>query len=150
MWVDTNTSDRHAGHSEGLRTPESPGSSSRRFDDTLADCDLSFAGRSGIQLVVDGDEMIPVARDRTLAQQLSGAFILLGALVGVAFLITAMAYSVSRIWLSPEFERCRLAGRAVAAAHAAMLDKENGLRGYLFTRDIRFLEPNARGEAARA
>jgi diguanylate cyclase (GGDEF)-like protein len=91
-----------------------------------------------------------VAQNRTLAQQLSGAFKLFGVLVGAGFFITALAYGVSRAWLTPEFERSRLGVRAQSAAHAAMLDEENGLRAYLLTRDVRYLEPYARGEISLA
>ena len=89
---------------------------------------------------------IPIPQDRTLAQQLSGAFVVLGVLVAVAFLTTALAYCVSWAWLMPDFEQSRLGIRAENAAFAAMLDEENGLRGYLMTRDVRFLEAYARGQ----
>jgi diguanylate cyclase (GGDEF)-like protein len=87
----------------------------------------------------------PISQNRTLAQQLSGAFVVFGALVGVAFLLTALAYGIDWAWLTPELERSRQAERAEAASHAAMIDEENGLRGYLLTRDARFLEPYVRG-----
>lgn len=87
-----------------------------------------------------------VPQDRTLAQQLSGAFMLFGALVAVAFFLTALAYGVGRVWLTPEFERSRLAASTESAAYAAMLDEENGLRAYLLTHDVRFMDPYARGE----
>ena len=54
---------------------------------------------------------------------------------------TVMMYGVSWLWLEPEFERSRLAVAAEHAAHAAMLDEENGLRAYLLTTHERFLEP---------
>jgi diguanylate cyclase (GGDEF)-like protein len=84
-------------------------------------------------------------QDRSLAQQLSRAFVLFGALVAVAFLLTAVAYAAMGAWLTPEFERSRLAVRAESAAYAAMIDQENGLRGYMMTRDARFLEPYTDG-----
>jgi CHASE3 domain sensor protein len=83
----------------------------------------------------------PVLQDRTLAQQLSGAFVVFGAIVVGAILVTALVYGISRIWLTPEFERSRLAERAESAAHEAMLDEETGIRAYLLTRDVRFIEP---------
>jgi diguanylate cyclase (GGDEF)-like protein len=88
----------------------------------------------------------PVLPDRTLAKQLSGAFIVFGAIVAGAFFVTALLYGVRMAWLTPEFERSRLAERDENVAYAAMLDEENGLRAYLLTRDVRFLEPYARGE----
>lgn len=92
--------------------------------------------------------MSPAFQDRTLAQQLSGAFVLFGTIVAAAFLVAALAYALSWEWLTPELERSRLAVRAESAASAAMLDEETGLRAYLFTRDVRLLEPYARGEVA--
>jgi diguanylate cyclase (GGDEF)-like protein len=91
-----------------------------------------------------------VPHDRTLAQQLGGAFVLFGALVAAAFFLTAMSYGVSWAWLTPEYEQSRLAVRAENAAFAAMLDQENGLRAYLLTRDTRFLEPYSHGEVGLA
>jgi diguanylate cyclase (GGDEF)-like protein len=88
--------------------------------------------------------------DRTLAQQLSKAFTLFGALVAAGFFLTAIAYAISWAYLTPEAARCRLAVRAETEANAAMIDEENGLRGYLMTRDVRFLEAYARGEAGLA
>jgi len=83
--------------------------------------------------------------DRSLAQQLSKAFVLFGVLVAVAFLLTALAYAATGTWLTPEFERSRLAVRAETAAYTAMIDEETGLRGYMMTRDTRFLEPYTDG-----
>jgi CHASE3 domain len=84
----------------------------------------------------------------TLARQLSGVFKLFGGLVGVAGLITLLAYGASWGWLTPELERGRLSIKAESAAHAAMLDEENGLRGYLLARNPSFLEPYTRAEVA--
>jgi diguanylate cyclase (GGDEF)-like protein len=92
----------------------------------------------------------PASQDRTLAQQLSGAFIFFGTLVASAFLLTALAYGVSRVWLAPELERSRLAAANERIADAAMLDEETGLRAYLMTRDVRFLDAYSRGQVALA
>jgi diguanylate cyclase (GGDEF)-like protein len=91
-------------------------------------------------------------QNRTLAQQLSGAFVLFGIIVAVGFVMTAVAYATTENWLAPEAERSRLAARAESAANAAMIDEENGLRAYLMTREIRFMEPysNAKIALARA
>jgi diguanylate cyclase (GGDEF)-like protein len=86
------------------------------------------------------------SNDRSLAQQLSGAFVLFGTLVATAFLVTAVAYGVSWGWLTPELERSSVAVRAESAAYAAMLDEENGLRAYLLTHDVHFIGPYTRGE----
>ena len=89
----------------------------------------------------------PINQERTLAQQLSGAFVVLGVLVGAAFLVTAAAYGIGWAWLTPELERSRQAERAESASQAAMIDEESGLRGYLMTRDARFLEPYILGDS---
>jgi len=62
----------------------------------------------------------PINPERTLAQQLSGAFVVFGALVGAGFLITAAAYGIDWGWLSPELERGRLAERAESASQGAI------------------------------
>jgi diguanylate cyclase (GGDEF)-like protein len=85
---------------------------------------------------------------RTLAEQLSGAFVFFGSLVAVAFVITALLYGIAWMWLTPELERSRVAVRTESEIHAAMLDQESGLRGYLLTRDLHFIEPYARGQVA--
>jgi diguanylate cyclase (GGDEF)-like protein len=86
-------------------------------------------------------------QDRTLAEQLSGAFVVFGALVAAAFVITTLTYGIGRAWLSPDLERSRHAEKDESASFAAMLDEENGLRGYLMTHDPRFLEAFNRGES---
>jgi diguanylate cyclase (GGDEF)-like protein len=88
--------------------------------------------------------------DRTLAQQLSGAFKFFGTLVAGAFIVAALAFAASRAWLTPGLVRSRLAVRSESAANAAMLDEEIGLRAYLATRDVRTLEGYARAEVALA
>jgi diguanylate cyclase (GGDEF)-like protein len=94
--------------------------------------------------------MASVPQDRTLARQLSGTFVVFGVLVAGGFFATALMYGISWAWLTPQFERSRLAAKAESAAYAAMLDEENGLRGYLLTGDARFLEPYVRAEVALA
>src|SRR5688500_14591439 len=86
----------------------------------------------------------------TLARQISGAFALFAVIVGAAALVTVVLYAISWFWQNPELERSQSAMREEAAAHAAMLDQENGLRGYLLTRDVHFLEPYVQGRAALA
>ncbi|MEI9948776.1 MAG: diguanylate cyclase [Pseudomonadota bacterium] len=78
--------------------------------------------------------------------QLSEAFVAFGALVAAGFLLTALTYGICWAWLSPELERSRDAERAESAAYAAMIDQETGLRGYLITRDVRFLQAYVAGE----
>ena len=84
--------------------------------------------------------MITPTQPRTLAERLSGAFIVLGALVAGAFLLTALAYGVGAIWLTPELERSRQAEKAEAAAYVAMLDEAHALRDSLLTHDERSRE----------
>lgn len=93
---------------------------------------------------------MPVAQDRSLAQQLSRVFSIFGALVAVGFLLTALPYGISYFWLTPEFDRSRLALSAEGDALAAMIDEENGLRGYLFRHDTTFLAAYTRGRTGLA
>jgi diguanylate cyclase (GGDEF)-like protein len=88
--------------------------------------------------------------DRTLAQQLSGAFVLLARLVAGAFVLTALAYWANWAWVTPERERAQAAITTDSAANTAMLNEETALRGYLLTRDGRLLEPYVQGAAALA
>ncbi len=92
------------------------------------------------------------SRDGSLADQLSGAFIGFGAIVGAAAVITAASYAVSWAWLTPAFEHSQRAVQDEAASYSSMLEQEDSLRGYLLTRDVRFLEPYSRAatDAARA
>jgi diguanylate cyclase (GGDEF)-like protein len=89
-----------------------------------------------------------IPSDRTLAQQLSGAFVLFARLVAGAFVVTALAYGADWAWMTPDRERTQAAMTIESLAHTAMLDQETALRGYLLTRDERFLEPYVQGEAA--
>ncbi|HEY5240292.1 MAG TPA: CHASE3 domain-containing protein, partial [Polyangiaceae bacterium] len=91
-----------------------------------------------------------ISPDRSLAQQLSSAFTLFGALVAVGFVATALAYGACWGWLTPELEQSRLAIQAESASEAAMIDQENGLRGYRLTRDINFIAPYTYAEVALA
>ena len=90
------------------------------------------------------------AHTRTLAQQLSGAFLAFGVLVAAAFLTIALMYAVSWTWLTPELERANLAVKAESDAFTAMLDQETGLRAYLLTHDVRFVQPYAGGRLSLA
>jgi diguanylate cyclase (GGDEF)-like protein len=92
----------------------------------------------------------PDSRNRPLAEQLSRAFVVFGALVAAAFALTAVSYGLDYAWLTPQLDLSRRAVKAETAAHAAMLDQEDGLRAYLLTRDARFIEPYVRAEAELA
>jgi diguanylate cyclase (GGDEF)-like protein len=94
--------------------------------------------------------MASVPHDRSLAQQLSEVFSLFGVLVAAGFILTATAYAVSLLVMTPEFDRSRLALAAEGEAATAMLDEANGLRGYLLSRDVRYLERYTRGIAVLA
>jgi len=87
----------------------------------------------------------PVLHDRSLAQQLSRVFSLFSALVAGGFCLTALSYAATSFWVTPEFDRSRLALSAESDALAGMIDQENGLRGYLFARDPKFLAAYTRG-----
>jgi diguanylate cyclase (GGDEF)-like protein len=86
-------------------------------------------------------------QQRTLAERLSGAFILLGALVAGAFLLTALAYGIGSAWLTPELERSRQAEKAEASSYAAMMDQERALRDYLATHDERSLQASVQAQS---
>jgi diguanylate cyclase (GGDEF)-like protein len=87
---------------------------------------------------------------RTLAQQLGRAFFLFGAIVAVGFLVITASYSFSAIWLIPEARQAWAAVRAERSAHMAMLDEENGARGYLLSYDASFLAPYTDGSVLLA
>jgi diguanylate cyclase (GGDEF)-like protein len=87
----------------------------------------------------------PVPQDRSLAQQLSRVFSILGALVAAGFSLTALAYGASCFWLTPEFDKSQLAVSAERDALASMIDEETGLRGYLFAHDAKFLGAYTQG-----
>ena len=90
--------------------------------------------------------MTNLPQQRTLAAKLSGAFVVLGALVAGAFLSTALSYGIESTWLTPELERSRQAQKAEASSYAAMLDEERALRDYLLTRDQRSLQAYERAK----
>jgi diguanylate cyclase (GGDEF)-like protein len=88
-------------------------------------------------------EPLHTSHDRSLAQQLSGAFALFSVLVAAGFFVTAAAYVACWAWLTTAVDQSRLAARAEGAALAAMIDEEDGAHAYLFTHELRFLEPYA-------
>ena len=71
-------------------------------------------------------------------------------MVACAFVVTALAYGIGWVWLTPELERYRLAVRTESIAYASMLDEETGLRAYLMTGDPEFMEPYPRAEIGLA
>ena len=87
--------------------------------------------------------------EATLAQRLSGTFVLFGAICAAAFIVTALSYGVRWAWLTPQLKASQLAVRAEVAAHTAMIEEENGVRAFLLTNDRRFIEPFLRGERER-
>jgi CHASE3 domain sensor protein len=94
--------------------------------------------------------MNPMLPHRTLAGQLSAAFKLFGGLVAAASLVTALAYGIGWFWLTPELEQSRVSVKTEGAAHSAMLDQENGIRGYLLAHDASFLQPYTAARVALA
>jgi diguanylate cyclase (GGDEF)-like protein len=84
----------------------------------------------------------------SLAGRLRRTFMLIGLTVSAASLATILSFAVSWVWLDPEVSEGRAARRAVSDVNAAFIDQETGLRGYLLTRDARFLEPYRRGKLA--
>jgi diguanylate cyclase (GGDEF)-like protein len=107
-------------------------------------------GHYGIRSPTVDRSVTPVLKDLSLAQQLSRVFSIFGALVAGGFCLTAFAYAASYFWVTPQFDRSRLALSAESDALAAMIDEENGLRGYLFARDPKFLAAYTRGTSGLA
>lgn len=58
---------------------------------------------------------------------------------------SAVLFAIEFLWLGPQAARYRAAARAVRRAHLGLIDQETGLRGFLLSRDPRFLEPYRRG-----
>ncbi|MCZ2858567.1 hybrid sensor histidine kinase/response regulator [Blastococcus sp. VKM Ac-2987] len=68
----------------------------------------------------------------------------LAALTTVALTTLALAVAVVSV-LGPRVDRANEMLAAVQDGHIAMLDQETGLRGFLVTREVRFLQPYWRG-----
>jgi diguanylate cyclase (GGDEF)-like protein len=94
--------------------------------------------------------VIPITHELSLARQLSRSAAILVAIVTSAAIVTALSFGVSSAWMTPEFDRARLAVVTESAAFAAMVNEETALRGYLLTHDVRFLEPYTLGEGELA
>ncbi|MEP7203621.1 MAG: diguanylate cyclase [Ilumatobacteraceae bacterium] len=72
--------------------------------------------------------------------------VLLG--LAIAATIAVSLITVNLVQVQPLRERYEEAARSVRLAHAAMIDQQTGLRGYVVTRDERFLEAYQRGKDA--
>jgi diguanylate cyclase (GGDEF)-like protein len=94
--------------------------------------------------------MLPFTHELSLARQLSRSSAVLAAIVTSAATVTALSFGVSSAWMTPEFERTRLAVISESVAFGAMVNEETALRGYLLTHDVRFLEPYSLGEGELA
>jgi len=66
-----------------------------------------------------------VREDHSLARQLGRAFRIFGALAAGAFLVVVVTYGASRTWLTPEYERSRLAQVAQEKSYARILDEQS-------------------------
>ncbi len=90
------------------------------------------------------------SRDSSLADQLSGIFIVFGAIVGGAAVVTAASYAAGWAWFTPAVEHSQRAMQDEESSYSSMLSQENSLRGYLLTHDVRFLEPYTRAASSVA
>ncbi|MBV9286024.1 MAG: diguanylate cyclase, partial [Acidimicrobiia bacterium] len=90
-------------------------------------------------------ESIAVSRRDSLAGRLRRAFsvVLLG--VGATALVSAAVFGYVFLRARPEEHRYLLAGQEARLAHAAMIDQETGIRGYLLSGERQFLSPYLTG-----
>jgi diguanylate cyclase (GGDEF)-like protein len=87
---------------------------------------------------------------RGIVDGLNRVFVQLVLLIGLMALTLAIVFTYLIGSVRPDQERYRGAGRALNLAHAAMIDQETGLRGYLLTHDSSYLEPYYSGVATLA
>jgi diguanylate cyclase (GGDEF)-like protein len=84
---------------------------------------------------------------RGIVDGLNRVFVQLIILIGLMALTLAIVFAYLIGSVRPDQERYRTAGRALNLAHAAMIDQETGLRGYLLTHESPYLEPYYSGVA---
>ena len=79
----------------------------------------------------------------SLAEQLSrlGRVVLLAVLSTA--LVSALVLTALFAWLVPTTDRYSDGARAVRLSHLSMINQETGLRGYLLTGDMQYLQPYA-------
>jgi diguanylate cyclase (GGDEF)-like protein len=82
---------------------------------------------------------------RGIAAGLNRVFVQLVALIALLAIILAGVFAYLIGTVRPDQSRYRTAGQALEAAHAAMIDQETGLRGYLLMHDSSYLDPYRRG-----
>jgi signal transduction histidine kinase/DNA-binding response OmpR family regulator/HPt (histidine-containing phosphotransfer) domain-containing protein len=89
-------------------------------------------------MTIDGEAPGLAAQLRRILRPVAGALVF-------AMLTTAAVFGLVLWSIRPETTRLIAAGRAARLSHEAMLDQQTGLRGWLLTRDPRFLEPYRNG-----
>ena len=88
------------------------------------------------------------AAGRHIADRVNRVFRRLLVLTVLLGLVLAALFSYNLLSLRPDQNRYADGARALQLAHAAMINQETGLRGYLLVRDDVFLEPFRQGVAA--
>ena len=78
---------------------------------------------------------------RHIADRVNRVFRRLLALTVLLGVVLAALFSYNLLILRPDQNRYEDGARALQLAHAAMIDQETGLRGYLLVRDDVFLQP---------
>ena len=86
------------------------------------------------------------AEGRSLARGLAASFVVIGTALVVLASILAVLFVYLVAVIEPAQHRFTLGGQAVRLAHAAMIDQETGLRGYLLVHDVSLLEPYRLGQ----
>jgi diguanylate cyclase (GGDEF)-like protein len=87
---------------------------------------------------------------RGIAEGLDRVFRQLMVLFALLALMLAAVFSYLIGSIRPDLDRYRESDRSLDLAHAAMIDQETGLRGYLLMQDPSFLEPYRAGVKAAA
>ncbi len=91
-----------------------------------------------------------IFQGRSLAEQLTRAQRVFGALAIAGFVAIALLCALSANSTLPELDRSRLTAKFETAAYEAMLNDENALHGYLLTHNASDLERVNRAEVALA
>ncbi|MDB4986647.1 MAG: domain/GAF domain/GGDEF domain protein [Myxococcaceae bacterium] len=87
-----------------------------------------------------------VREDESLARQLSRAFRIFAGLAAGALLIMVVTYGASWAWLTPEYERSRIALVEQAKSYARILDEQSGGNQRSAARDLPEKASESEGE----
>jgi len=89
----------------------------------------------------------PIAGD-SLAGRLRRAFRVVFVGIGVTALVSAAVFAYVFVKTRPDARRYTAAGDAARTAHAAMIDQETGVRGFLLSGQRQYLAPYLNGKDA--